>query len=302
MKILNFKKYGIKTKIEDSGVNEVIFDNIYLRNDSVEMNSLAIYNNANDCKFSNIIIRDSHYAILTTTAFFDYVHGWIGLSDLIPDSYFLKTTNNLVIADNMYADTYQYPFISTFGSLNITNALILNNSNIYNSQLQNTNKPVLFKSELDLFNLNTYGYFKVVNSQINTTNYDSVDLTNRYNVNNIFENNYYTNLNKLSNKQYFSISNNKGNFIGSANNLFTNGSYSTTADNSDLPGSYFFGILTVDSTTNVNGAYISNSNIDNITYCRQIFTTSETIPKIYIRMYTKSSNWTNWIKVTTSNI
>ncbi len=300
-KILNFNKYGIKTKIDSTGVNEAIFDNIYIKNDRAVIDSIGIYNNANDCKFSNIIIRDTHKGILTITGFFEYIHGWIGLAELIPDSYFLKTKNNLVICNEMYADTYQYAFISTFGSLNISNSLILNNDNVYTSALQSTNKPILFKSELDEFNLNTYGYFKVINSQINTSDFDEVELTNRYNANNIFEYNYFTNYNNIINKNYFNYSTNKGAFSGSADNLFVNGNYSVS-NNAGLPGSFLYGVLKVTSTVTTNGAYLTNNDTTYLSYTEQEFITSETVPKKYFRIYTKSSGWTSWEKITTTTM
>ncbi len=300
MKILNFNKYGIKTKTDDGNVNEAIFDNIYIRNDQPVLNTVGIYNNANDCKFSNIIIRDVHKGIETITGYFDYIHGWIGMPTLIPGSFFMRTKNNEVIANNCYADTYQYSFISTFGSLNITNAFILCNNNVYTSAIQTDNKPYLFYSEADEFSLGTYGYFKVINSQIDTSKFEEVYLVNRNNANNEFTNNYYTNYNKILNKNYIQDKQYKGAFSGSADTLFENGAYSVSNSNTGIPGSYSYGQIIVHTSTTTGGAYIKNNDNTYLSYCSQLFISFETIPKFYMRTYTKSNGWSAWEKITTT--
>lgn len=304
IKILNFNKYGIKTKTDEGSCNEAIFDNIYIknevRNDTPVLNTTGIYNNANDCKFSNIIIRDTQFGIYTVPAFFDYIHGWIGHPDLLPNSYFMKTKNHQVVADNCYADTYQYAFISTFGSLNITNAFIYYNTDVYTSAIQSTNKPYLFYAEQDEFGLNTWGYFNVYNSQINTSNVDEIYLSNRNNTNNEFTKNHYTNMAKLLNKNYIQDKNYKGAFTGSADTIYENGAYSVTNTNTSIPGTYGYGQLIVNTSTTTGGAYIKNGDNTYLSYCSQLFISFETIPKFYIRTYTKSVGWSAWEKITTT--
>lgn len=301
--ILNFNKYGIKTKYQDnSDVNECFFNNIYIRNDQPIIDTIGIYNQANDCRFSNIVIRDVHKAILTTTTILNHIHGWNAMPALIPDSYFLKTINNDVLCNEVYADTYQYSFISTWQSLNITNAFIFNNKNNYTPEMQTKYKPILFKSEQDPFNLNTWGYFKVFNSQINVSNFDHVDLTNRYDRNNNFSeyNNYYSNIDHVDNKNYFNSSETGSGSNKDVDLIFTPGVYGMN-NNDNLPGTFKYGVLTVETITSSKGAYITDDFTNYRTYCKQTFLSSEPVVKLYVRIYA-SGSWTSWQKVTTTTV
>ena len=270
----------------------------------LEMTLLYLEAWANDCWFTNIIIRDTQFGIQTVSSNFNYVHGWIGYPELLPSSYFLKTLNNNVNISNGYADTYQYPFISTFGCLNITNAFIYNNKNVYTEELQTTNVPVLFKSEQDTFNLGTWGYFSVLNSQIacSTTQYKTTtaQLTNRFNTLNNFNYNYFSSLKNLTNIDCINTSDTGTGFAGDVNDVIVPGTYGIN-NASNLPGSYFYGVLLVSSVTAHAGAYVENGTLTNITFATQIFITSEGWPKMYCRMYT-SGSWTSWQKITTTNM
>ena len=117
---------------------------------------------------------------------------------------------------------------------------------------------------------------------------------------NNFKDNWFSNLTKVSNKEFMNSSNCGGAYSSDVNNLFEPGIYGMN-NNDNLPGDFKYGVLEVNTITKRKGAYLTNSDISNISYCHQKFITSEGYPKVYERIY-NSGSWKNWQRVTTTNM
>ena len=291
----NFPHYGLKTKFENTSGNELICNNLYFWNETQQENSLAIYNIARDGIFSNIIIRDTHYGILCYDGLYSKVHGWIGFKELIPNSYFIKSLDKATIVNECYADTYNYSFISSFLTMNISNSLILFNKDIYDEDLQLSNKPVIFKSEIDTYNLDSYGSFNAKNNTINNTNFPII-LTNR--TNNL--NNFNNIIDDTNNCDFSNYQDSEYNFFhqiisGDVNNLNRPGIWYVN-NSSNIPSdAYEYGIIYVIGTPSFDRAYMYNTNIAHL---QQIYIPIGSSPQgIYVRNKA-SGEWQNWKKCT----
>lgn len=302
LKILNFLKYGLKSKMEGTSGNELFCTDCYFRNTTPHEDSLAINNNASDAMYSNIIIRDTHYGILTTTGLFHNIHGWIGFTSLLPNSYFIKSMDKGVMIDGCYSDTYQYPFISTFQSMHISNSLLLWNEGVYSHELQSQYPITIFKIEPDNFGLNSEGWFKVTNNMLHTQAFadDTNYLINKSNSNNNFIANQINNIEKMLGTEFCPLSEGNGGIGGSLNDRFVAGTYAVSDQNTDLPdGAYTWGILRVTPILKYSKGYISNTKINNLSYCMQEYIEHKGAPKTFRRWYSNNAGWSAWTLVST---
>ena len=301
MVIKNFSLYGLKTKFNNiTAGNELICNNLYFWNETEQQNSLAIYNIARDGIFTNILIRDTHYGIECYDGLYSKIHGWIGFASLIPNSYFIKSNDKATIIDECYADTYQFPFISSFLTLNISNSLILFNTQLYTSELVKSNKPIIFKSEKDVYGLNTYGSFNAHNNRINNADI-SITLTNKTNNLNKFNNSLDTNKNvDFTNYQDETFKLFYASIGSDVNNLNRPGIWYVN-NASNLPsGAYEFGIIYVIATPIQDSNYMDTDI--NIAHLQQIYIPIGSDPNgIYVRNKT-GDGWQNWKQSPLSSI
>lgn len=295
--IINFSKAGLQSKIPQTSGNELFCNNCYFWNDREENDSIAINNNAQDAMFTNIIIRDTHYGIETRMGIFTRIHGWIGFKNLLPDSYFIKSLDKETIVSECYADTYQFPFISTFETMIISNTLVLFNIGVYDTSVQELYKPIIYKSELDTYGLNTYGRFKTSNNTISVSNIDVI-LCDRLGAN-YFDDNIVgisrCDLSKyqLTNSDVFASA-------SDLDKLTVKGTYSVSSPTNGLPeGAYEWGVLKVDVGSSFSRPLQQNNNFERTSFVMQTYIPNlPNIPFIYVRNHA-GGNWNNWRKIQT---
>ena len=297
---LNFNKTGLRTKLAGTRGNELICHHCYFRNDKDVLGSLAIENDAHDAIFSDIIIRDTQYGVLTRgSTMFTKIHGWIGFKSLVVGSYFIKCLDYTNRISECYSDTYQYSFISCFGPTYVNNSLVLWNTDIYTPELALINPPIVYKSEQDDYGLNALGTFRTYGNIIQSK-MPNIQITNRASVYNTFED-HITNYSNIIEKGFYSTNNGlRGGTTIDLNELFEAGCYGIN-DNIHIPeGVYQFGSLLVMPVMFRDKQFMSNNDLDNMSYCTQIYITTELNPKIYIRNYL-FGNWTEWCEIVSGN-
>ena len=202
----NFNEKGIVTRYggANNGIfnaadgavpaNELTVSNISIRNNKSVFGTIGIYNNARDGIFENIIIRDTEIGVWTLDGLFTQVHGWIGLAELLPDSYFIISEDGYAILDSCYSDTYRYSFASRCGPLAIKNCQVLFNVGIYSQTLATTYPPVIFKLEDTVFYSETTPELKgyvLASGNIIHTYLAGVKILNRISEFNMISDNHY---------------------------------------------------------------------------------------------------------------
>lgn len=292
---LNFNKYGLKSKIEDTHGNELVANHLYFRNDKAVVGTMAIKNVGHDAIFSDIIIRDIHRGIETLGAtIFSKIHGWIGMKDLLPNSYFIKCLDYTNKISDCYSDTYQDSFINCFGTTFITNSIVLWNTDIYTQDMANNYPITVYKAEKDIYGFNSYGTFRTFGNTIQTK-LKGISITNRSSMYNNFDD-HISNYDNLSNINYFT--NNDKIKSGTAlplDELFEPGAYGVN-NNASIPDNFYqYGTVIVIPINKTPHSYLSNEKTDNLSYCTQIYITTESSPKVYIRNYI-NKQWGNWVE------
>lgn len=303
----NFIKSGIQTKVVGGGGVELVAHDLYFWNIQPHEDSIAIDNVATDGIFSNIVIKNTHYGVLTKDGLFSKIHGWIESPELIPNSYFIKSNDKATIINQCYADTYQYPFISTFSSLNIVSCLVYWNSNIYNQALQEDNPIIVFKSERDIYNLNSYGSFKATNNTIANQNDVAIKLRNMYVADDIFSNNTISIVANCDYSNYAIDSTERASIGSDVNNLNNPGKWWVNNATNIPTGAYEYGIIEVIATPRTDRALMSpgvNNSLSgsNVAHIFQRYTPMSASPDgIYIRTKT-GGTWQPWKKISLTNI
>ena len=293
IKFLNFNKVGLNTRLATPS-NELIATNLYFRNDKPVLGSKAIVNNGRDNEFRDIIIRDTQYGIDTSDSRFSNVHGWIGYQEILEGSYMVKTFDGYVQLNMCYADTYQYPFISCFGAMAISNSSVLWNNDIYTDAKQLSHPVCVFKSENTDFAPTTYGGFITSNVCVHAILKDTL-LTNMYLDRNDFAAPYirtvkngsidYTNF-KYKDKSV------KGGYGGNIDDIKEPGSYSIVSGVTGIPtGAYNRGQLIVNTSS-------SKPQTESYQFITQIYVPSDKSRKVYIRYW--SANWGEWITLSSN--
>lgn len=206
IKILNCSGYGLQTRLNSpSYAHELKATNLYFRSTQFLTGNTAIYNNAKDSIFSNIIIRDFHTGIWTGDGLFSKVHGWIGNASILADSRFIISDGTYTLVDQCYADTWQYSFVSRDGCLAVSNSTVINSSTLYNSSLQSSNPVVIFNSEASVLYSGQTGYFLTSGNTIHS--YFNIKAVTAYDYRNSFGNDAFQGHNSstidLTGYQYF---------------------------------------------------------------------------------------------------
>ena len=77
--------------------------------------------------------------------------------------------------------------------------------------------------------------------------------------------------------------------------LFEPGAYGVNKNASIPADLYQYGTVIVIPINKTPHSYLSNEKLDNLSYCTQIYITTESSPKVYVRNYL-NEQWGNWIE------
>nr|DAP03383.1 MAG TPA: rhamnogalacturonase A [Caudoviricetes sp.] len=138
--------YNTKIRFASIGIHihsasELLFDNIYVRCNPTDNNSIGVENLANDCLFNMIYIMDAHVGILNNGLnHMSKVHVWKGSN--FNGSIGIKFMGGNLFLDSSYIDSYANAFY--IGS---SSQLMINNCNtFYNGAMytDNFDSPIIF--------------------------------------------------------------------------------------------------------------------------------------------------------------
>lgn len=297
LKIYNFAKYGMKTRKQDNQQGNGVFgNNLYFRNDTPQSNSLAIYSNGKDGKYSNIVMRDCVGGVICYDGLWTKIHHWIGFQSLLENSFTFKTLDRYAIIDDCYIDTIRYPFISTYGVQMVSNSMVIYNTGVYTTANFENYPPTIFKAEQDTYGLNSWGVYNATNIII--INQKKGAIVSRNNNYNNFENIKMTGVPNDVDRKYMTRVNNNtigtNYYSGDLNDIhYTTTKYCNYGADKHFPGSSSGYLITYAMGID-DFAGVDKSNTVDARNILQIFINSNH-SHLFIRSYTYSNEtWSNW--------
>ena len=146
--VSNFKLYGVETgygKFNDESCGGLWFHHCLFVNDTYVSNTVAIYDNASDNRFSDIIIRDITQGIYAASGRYTNIHHWV-MHDA-ENSLFAHVIGDNALFTNIYADTLHSIFdADNWRFVNAQGISVYYNTDYYPDSLFASNPPVLFKN------------------------------------------------------------------------------------------------------------------------------------------------------------
>ena len=146
--VSNFKLYGVQTGYEtfnDESCGALWFHHCLFVNDTYISNTVAIYDNAPDNRFSDIIIRDVTQGIYAGSGRYSNIHHWV-MNDA-ENSLFAYVFGENAFFTNIYADTLHTIFnADDWKFVNAQGISVYYNPDYYPEELFVSNPPVLFKN------------------------------------------------------------------------------------------------------------------------------------------------------------